>query len=1029
MDGTQPASGGAANIGRAGLPRAPRVVAQPSVHFSMRGFMVLFWLMADSPPVATPSTSKSTYLTAAHEHSPKWMILAKLQCASRYVLLHTPGLTGGQRPRSKHAVWRPSGQVGDHTLSSELQLPAIMTESTSATSHDQSSTLGEACRFLDYGRARGAENMVSRGGWLDEILWVVNTEEEDDLRYLEEIIASDPGRHKALYLPGETLSTYTYYKAWQRLDRGKYYVKVDDDIVWIADDAIPRLISQKLDHPECFAVAANVINNPPLGFIHYHIGALHPYLPEVAGPESNIGTTSWKPSLDPFWSGPSDFTWPLHKRPPRQKHRWLRVKEEQMMSQTPAAQLKYEVWGDSYSSWAIAAQMHYSLLENIESDKLGLYKFRPPWDMHGERIRINFICFYADDILNTDISTWPRDRGDEDMIAIDLPKRLHRRKWPVKLLRRLPPLTSNEAIMLIGDALGAHLQYVDQVDLAETDLLTRYQCLARDRGFPSAGRRVIVDFILHVRSPEVCAILNLSWLSDMHAIRDTVLLADERTFSWQSWPPSPVADRTTAQRISADESLTEGRGRASVLRIPEALRGCFCNPELNGFTALPLYKAPLVNLYGDSAAKLPQPAHVQVKDPRITTALAMSTQETRYSMPNANRLSRDAVIEISSNSETDDSSDGDESLPSLSTLTGVYAARLSPAAQQAHGSASGGPTTERDGPARQPILATEGLPVTATTAQSSVANSVQPQPRSSELQRGEKSIAVNAETANASPVAAKSTGPCLHGPRTQVPGMVPGGRRHPARNFGMAEGGPISYAARAYDDTNRVPAASASVAATHPGYPDPASPAGRSGHEAHESRRPAFCPSVTQPGDNQAEGVPNGANGGMDERRLRDYDDAPRYSLRPRRQWPLATSKKEHSNAWASACGRRRPGHQPSSGGRRASDKVKEARKSSKRQAEQDADKVGRTGAQKKRRQNPVPRDVGIFEVDCLLARRGEEEKEQEFLVKWTSEPGRTVTSWEPRHHILDKQMLGHFEAGWQGFDEGVDVLDERGRG
>src|SRR5699024_9231621 len=149
----------------------------------------------------------------------------------------------------------------------------------------------------------------------------------------------------------------------------------------------------------------------------------------------------------------------------------------------------------------------------------------------------------------------------------------------------------------------------------------------------------------------------------------------------------------------------------------------------------------------------------------------------------------------------------------------------------------------------------------------------------------ESSIAVNAETANASPVAAKSTAPCLHGPRTQVPGMVPGGRRHPARNFGTAVGCPIFDAARAYDDTNRAPAASARVAATHPGYPDPASSAGRPGHEAHESRRPAFCPSVTQPGDTQAEGVPNGANGGMDERRLRDYDDAPRYSLRPRRQW------------------------------------------------------------------------------------------------------------------------------------------------
>jgi len=98
-------------------------------------------------------------------------------------------------------------------------------------------------------------------------------------------------------------------------------------------------------------------------------------------------------------------------------------------------------------------------------------------------------------------------------------------------------------------------------------------------------------------------------------------------YCWLTSAPShgnPVLCATrgsTAQRISADESLTEGRGRASVIRIREALRGCFYNPELNGFTALRLYKAPLVNLYGDSAAKLPQPAHVQVKDPRISTAV------------------------------------------------------------------------------------------------------------------------------------------------------------------------------------------------------------------------------------------------------------------------------------------------------------------------------------------------------------------------------------------------------------------------
>lgn len=99
-----------------------------------------------------------------------------------------------------------------------------------------------------------------------------------------------------------------------------------------------------------------------------------------------------------------------------------------MMPQTPAAELKYEVWGSSYDSWAIATQMHYSLLENIERKQLDLYKFPKPWLMNGERIRINFICIYGDDIISTDVENWPKGFGDEDMIAIELPKKLRRRK-------------------------------------------------------------------------------------------------------------------------------------------------------------------------------------------------------------------------------------------------------------------------------------------------------------------------------------------------------------------------------------------------------------------------------------------------------------------------------------------------------------------------------------------------------------------------------------------------------------------------
>ncbi|GKU14214.1 unnamed protein product, partial [Fusarium langsethiae] len=152
------------------------------------------------------------------------------------------------------------------------------------------------------------------------------------------------------------------------------------------------------------------------GFLHFHMGALHPYLPETRQPSA--APTSWKSSEHGFWQGDRDFSLGLHLSPPYQGHRWLRVEDERIMTQTPASELRYEVWGDSYASWTAAAQMHYSLLENIEKDTLDLYRFNPPWLMHGERIRINFMCVYGDDILDNEIESWPRDRGDEDMLVL-----------------------------------------------------------------------------------------------------------------------------------------------------------------------------------------------------------------------------------------------------------------------------------------------------------------------------------------------------------------------------------------------------------------------------------------------------------------------------------------------------------------------------------------------------------------------------------------------------------------------------------
>lgn len=72
-------------------------------------------------------------------------------------------------------------------------------------------------------------NLADNNGWLDEVLWVVNTENEDDLRYLDEILASSP-RHRKLDL-GRMVRGPEFRQIWKHLERGKIYVKIDDDVV------------------------------------------------------------------------------------------------------------------------------------------------------------------------------------------------------------------------------------------------------------------------------------------------------------------------------------------------------------------------------------------------------------------------------------------------------------------------------------------------------------------------------------------------------------------------------------------------------------------------------------------------------------------------------------------------------------------------------------------------------------------------------------------------------------------------------
>ncbi|RMD41666.1 hypothetical protein DV735_g3432, partial [Chaetothyriales sp. CBS 134920] len=311
------------------------------------------------------------------------------------------------------------------------------------------------------------KNLVENGGWLDEVHWLQNTKKEDDLEYLEQILDEHPSYRRIDLTDGGAGSTDdAFVFAWGRMERGSLYVKIDDDVVWIADDTIPRLVSLKLRNPNYLVTSANMINSPLMGWVHYHMGALHPYLPELnvdEPPADDIRSKSWRYTDYPYWEGPPDYYFDLQQDPPYDNHQWLRLEDDSDIHHTPVNEIEYKTWGTALNSWAIAAQQHYSFLENLADNRLDRYKLGKVWLTDYQRLSINLVCVYADDVLDN----LPIDVVDEEWLTVDLPKKLRK------------------SVAVDSDALAVHFSFDAQRNVARTDLLARYRNYAQENGCPA----------------------------------------------------------------------------------------------------------------------------------------------------------------------------------------------------------------------------------------------------------------------------------------------------------------------------------------------------------------------------------------------------------------------------------------------------------------------------------------------------------------------------------------------------------------
>lgn len=320
-------------------------------------------------------------------------------------------------------------------------------------------------------------NLVTNGGWLDEVHWVRNTNREEDVDYLHEIIAANPA-YKQIEVKEQGFIGYGL--AWSTLEEGVIYVKIDDDVVFMADDTIPRIVDMKIAHPEYLVVSANMINSPLMGWVHYHMGAIHPYLPEVIDPESvpaDLATdrdkrppppkpVTWRYTEHPHWQGPDDYLFDFMQEPPSMQHRWLRLEtndenQVKQLKRTPISDAEYSTWGNSVQSWAIAAQQHYSFLENLYNERVDLYQFSTKsnaWVTDYQRLSINMIAINSTEIL----AHLPMDTVDEEWLTVVLPKKI------------------GKSVAVDTHALAVHFSFGGQGHVQTTDLLGRYLDYAQE---------------------------------------------------------------------------------------------------------------------------------------------------------------------------------------------------------------------------------------------------------------------------------------------------------------------------------------------------------------------------------------------------------------------------------------------------------------------------------------------------------------------------------------------------------------------
>ena len=307
-------------------------------------------------------------------------------------------------------------------------------------------------------------DLRSAGGVVDKVIFALWQITPKDRSYIQEQLHSPEGSAfevrdftEELWGPPSAQRRPTENRMvalYQSLNEtGTVYVKVDDDVVYVAEHAIANLVRERL-RERCLLVSANVVNHAIMSAVHQERGAHRGFWPSAEQRRNPSMRLPWKKVAE------------------------INLSPEFIFERFPASRCVVE-------RWDCAALVHESFLDRASDKTLCVFDFgwydfnragyrehkyihRSPsinkeyWSQ-GARWSTNFFAFKASDLSGVDWQSVYGKGDDEEEFTGPHAERRDRHSCAV------------------GSALVVHFSYGSQEQglMAYTNLLKRYDKLSR----------------------------------------------------------------------------------------------------------------------------------------------------------------------------------------------------------------------------------------------------------------------------------------------------------------------------------------------------------------------------------------------------------------------------------------------------------------------------------------------------------------------------------------------------------------------